>query len=100
MVSGGLGLILLAIGGVAVFRAQAATRRLARILAIEAQQESALLTQTLDQLNQHGIELQHTTAELAPRLQQWSTFFNSPVISAAMPWFLRRLFFRPLRRGA
>lgn len=49
-------------------------------------------------LNEHGFELQHTLDELGPKLETISVFLNQPLIGAALPWVLRRMFGRPYRR--
>jgi hypothetical protein len=49
-------------------------------------------------LNEHGFQLEHTIAELAPRLEQMAAFLRQPLVAASIPWILRRAFRRPFRR--
>lgn len=49
-------------------------------------------------LNEHGFALQHSAAELSPKLQQLSEFLAQPLVAAAIPWLLRRALGRPYRR--
>lgn len=51
-----------------------------------------------ERLNRHGFELQHTVDGLAPRLRAWTSVLRQHLLAAAIPWVLRRLLGRPLRR--
>ena len=49
-------------------------------------------------LNEHGFELEHTAADLAPKLQLMSAFMSRPLVAATIPWIIRRTLGRPYRR--
>jgi len=50
------------------------------------------------QLNEHGFELEHTAAELGPKVERIIGFLEQPLIGATLPWLLRRVVGRPYRR--
>jgi hypothetical protein len=80
------------------WRAQRAARAKASALAELAAEEAERLADLADRLNRHGFELQHTLEDLAPKVEAWSAFLNQPLVAATVPWALRRLLARPLRR--
>ena len=92
------GAVFLVVGGSTAWRAQRAARARVRALAELTAEEAERFADLADRLNRHGFELQHTFDELAPRLAAWSAFLRRPLVAAAMPWVLRRLLGRPLRR--
>ena len=95
---GAAGVVALGIGGTAAWRAQAAARSRARAMTEFAAEEADRLADLAERLNRHGFELQHTVDELAPRLRGWTSALRQPLLAAAIPWVLRRLLGRPLRR--
>ena len=95
---GAAGLVALGIGGTAAWRAQTAVRRRARALTEVAADEADRLADLAERLNRHGFELQHTVDDLAPKLAVWSLALRQPLVAASIPWVLRRLLGRPLRR--
>jgi hypothetical protein len=83
---------------VTTFRAyRKATNRGDELLAYAGEQAIELEKLTL-QLNQHGFELEHTMADVGPKLHTIAMFLEQPLVGASIPWLLRRLFFRPYRR--
>jgi len=67
-------------------------------LAAYANQEALELERLATRLNEHGFQLEHTLSELGPKLETLSVFLNQPLVGAALPWVLRRVFGRPYRR--
>jgi hypothetical protein len=86
------------VGGSAAWRAQRAARARARALSELAVEEAERLADLADRLNRHGFELQHTLEDLAPRVEAWSAVLRRPLVAATLPWVMRRLLGRPLRR--
>ena len=93
-----IGAVLLAAFGSAAWRAQRAVRSRARALAELAAEESERFADLADRLNRHGFELQHTLDDLGPKVEAWSAVLRRPLVAATIPWVLRRLLGRPLRR--
>jgi hypothetical protein len=56
------------------------------------------LERVASRLNEHGFALEHTASLLFPKLQRLAAILEQPLVAAALPWFLRRAFFRPYRR--
>ena len=50
------------------------------------------------QLNEHGFALEHTAAELFPKLERLSLILGQPLVAATIPWLIRRALGRPYRR--
>jgi hypothetical protein len=94
----GGGVVALGVGGTAAWRAQAALRRRARALSRLALDEGERLAELAERLNRHGFEFQHTMDDLAPKLAMLSHLVNQPLVAAAMPWVLRRVLGRSLKR--
>ncbi|HYM51312.1 MAG TPA: hypothetical protein VET65_12185 [Candidatus Limnocylindrales bacterium] len=92
------GALALAVGGVSVWRAQAAVRSRARTLSQMATEEGERLAEAAERLNRHGFEFQHTLDALAPRLAVLSGFMRQPLVAAATPWLIRRMLGRPLKK--
>ena len=82
----------------AVWRAARAARRRAFELAVYAAAEAEEMAVLAEHLNRNGFELRNTSQSLFPKVRQWQTVLSSPAVLAAMPWVLRRVFGRPLRR--
>jgi hypothetical protein len=97
-VATGIGLVALVVGGQAAWRAQRAVRRLAGELAAYGMAEADQIAVLSERLNHDGFTLQHTLEELAPRLETLALFLRRPLVAATLPWLLRRLLARPLRR--
>jgi len=93
------GLVALAVGGQAVFRSYRAARRQARIVAGYAANAAGPLEALAQRLNEHGFELQHSSAELFPKVRRLLALVNAPLVAAGLPWLVRRLLGRPLRRS-
>jgi hypothetical protein len=93
-----MGLVALAVGGQAAWRAQRAVRRLAGELTAYGMAEADQIAVLSERLNRDGFALQHTLEEMAPRLEALALFLQRPLVAASLPWLLRRLFARPLRR--
>ena len=74
-----------------------ASRR-ATELSTYALDEAVQLERLTAQLNEHGFQLEHTAAELGPKVEQIMLFLRQPLVGAALPWLLRRLMARPYRR--
>jgi hypothetical protein len=94
----GLGAILLVAAGLACWRASRAASRSASALSAYALEEASALQALAVRLNEHGFTLQHTSAELSPKLSELGGFLERPLVAASLPWLLRRLFGRPLKR--
>jgi hypothetical protein len=67
-------------------------------LSTYAADEALELERLTTQLNEHGFQLEHTAAELGPKLDQILLFLRQPLIGATLPWLLRRFMGRPYRR--
>jgi hypothetical protein len=67
-------------------------------LADYANAQALELERLTTRLNEHGFELEHTMAELGPRLQMIGVLLRQPLLAATLPWILRRVFGRPYRR--
>ncbi len=92
------GLIILASSGVSLWRALRAARRHGSAVSGYALGEAEQLGQIAQKLNDHGFALQHSASELLPKLRAVSEILQRPLLAAAIPWVLRRLFARPLRK--
>ena len=92
------GLVALVVGGQAVWRSARAARRRAFELSIYAAEQAEQFAVLADHLNRDGFELQHTADRLFPKIHEWQEVLGSPLVMASMPWILRRLLGRPLRR--
>lgn len=80
------------------WRAYRRATRLATELSIYLDSEAAEIERLSARLNEHGFELEHTMAELGPKLETLGIFLRQPLVAAAIPWVLRRLLGRPYRR--
>jgi hypothetical protein len=98
VVATGLGLIMLGAGGQAAWRAQRAVRRRAGELTAYGLEEADQMAVLADRLNRDGFVLQRTLTELAPRLEALAIFLQRPMVAASLPWLLRRMLGRPLKR--
>jgi hypothetical protein len=94
----GLGFVLLAAAGIACWRASRAVDRSVAALSSYAREEAVALQALAVRLNDHGFSLQRTSAELLPKLSELGAFLEQPLVAASLPWVLRRLFGRPLKR--
>jgi hypothetical protein len=94
----GVGIFALAWSGMTTWRAQAALRRQAATLSALAGEEGEQLQALAERLNRDGFELQHTLETLSPKVDLVMAVLRRPMVSAAIPWMLRRLAGRPLRR--
>lgn len=83
---------------VSVWRAYRAASRRATELSRYANEEATVLDGLTTRLNEHGFALQHSAAELFPKLRELAAFLEQPLIAAAIPWLLRRAMGRPYRR--
>lgn len=92
------GLIALVVGIQATWRSVRAARKRAHELAVYAADEAEQLAILAEHLNRNGFELRHTTANLFPKVKQWQAILASPLAAATIPWMLRRILGRPLRR--
>ena len=90
--------MLLASTALATWRAYRRVSRRRLELSTYASQQVIEIQQLTAQLNQHGFELEHTAAELGPRVERIMAFLEQPLIGATLPWLLRRLLSRPYRR--
>ena len=86
------------VGVQAAWRSARAARRRSFELAVYAATEAEEMAVLAEHLNRNGFELRNTSLSLFPKIRQWQTLLGSPAVLAAMPWVLRRLFGRPLRR--
>ncbi len=93
-----MGVVLLAAAGIACWRASRAVDRSAAALSSYAREEAAALQALAVQLNDHGFSLQRASAELFPKLSELGEFLDRPLVAASLPWVLRRLLGRPLKR--
>ena len=94
----GVGLIVLLVTLVRAWRAYRRASRRALELSAYAAAEAVEIERLSSQLNEHGFQLEHTAAELGPKVDQILLFLRQPLVGAAMPWLLRRLLARPYRR--
>ncbi|TMD04994.1 MAG: hypothetical protein E6J01_11375 [Chloroflexi bacterium] len=90
--------MVLVVGVQAVWRSARAARRRASELAVYAAAQAEEMAILAEHLNRNGFELRNTSQSLFPKIRQWQAVLGSPIVLAAMPWALRRLFGRPLRR--
>jgi hypothetical protein len=98
VVFSGVGLALLTAGIVSTWRAyRAATRRASELSAYTFEEASAI-AELSARLNAHGFDLEHTSAELFPKLARITSFLQRPLVAVAVPWLMRRAFARPYRR--
>ena len=63
-----------------------------------ALEEATELERLTARLNEHGFALEHTAAELFPKLERLSVFLGQPLVAATLPWLIRRALGRPYRR--
>lgn len=75
-----------------------AARRRAYQLRIYAADEAEQLAILAERLNRNAFELRDTGARLFPKVQEWQAVLASPLVAAMLPWILRRVLARPLRR--
>jgi hypothetical protein len=80
------------------WRAYRAASRRATDLSRYADEQARELERLANRLNQNGFALQHSAAELFPKLQGLAAFLERPLVAAAIPWLLRRALRRPYRR--
>jgi hypothetical protein len=90
--------VALVVGIQAVWRSARAARRRAFELSVYTAAQAEEMAVLAGHLNRNGFELANTSQRLFPKIRQWQTVLSSPLVLAAMPWALRRLFGRPLRR--
>lgn len=83
---------------VRAWRAYRRASRRAFELSAYASDEAAELDRLFAQLNEHGFQLEHTAAELGPKVDQILLFLRQPLVGATLPWLLRRIMARPYRR--
>ena len=81
-----------------MWRAYRRASRRAAELSAYAIEEATELEDLTAQLNEHGFALEHTAAELFPKLEALSAFLGRPLVAATIPWVLRRAMGRPYRR--
>ena len=91
-------MLALVIGAQAVWRSLRATRRRAYELTVYAADEAERLAILAEHLNRNVFELQHTSETLFPKVQAWQAMLGSPLLAVSLPWVLRRIRGRPLRR--
>jgi len=90
--------VLLIFATVSMWRAYRRASRRAAELSAYAIEEATELEDLTAQLNEHGFALEHTAAELFPKLEALSAFLGRPLVAATIPWVLRRAMGRPYRR--
>jgi len=90
--------VLLIFATVSTWRAYRRASRRATELSAYALEEATELERLTAQLNEHGFALEHTAAELFPKLERLSMFLGQPVVAATIPWLIRRALGRPYRR--
>ena len=90
--------MLLIFATVSMWRAYRRASRRAAELSAYAIEEATELEGLTAQLNEHGFALEHTAAELFPKLEALSAFLGQPLVAATIPWVLRRAMGRPYRR--
>ena len=89
---------MLILAVVSTWRAYRRASRRATELSAYALEEATELERLTAQLNEHGFALDHTAAELFPKLERLSMFLGQPLVAAAIPWLMRRALGRPYRR--
>ncbi|HEY9287706.1 MAG TPA: hypothetical protein VIT43_06765 [Candidatus Dormibacteraeota bacterium] len=89
---------MLIVNFVRAWRAYRRASRRAFELSAYAAEEALELERLFAQLNEHGFQLEHTAAEIGPKVDQILLFLRQPLMAAALPWFLRRILGRPYRR--
>jgi hypothetical protein len=94
----GVGLIVLIVAMVGTWRAYRRASRRADDLSTYAADEALQLERLTAQLNEHGIQLEQSSAELGPKVEQILLFVRQPLVAATLPWVLRRFMGRPYRR--
>ena len=90
--------MLLIFATVSTWRAYRRASRRATELSAYAMEEATELERLTAQLNEHGFALEHTSAELFPKLERLSVFLGQPLVAATIPWLIRRALGRPYRR--
>ena len=90
--------MLLIVATVSTWRVYRRASRRATELSAYALAEATELERLTIQLNEHGFALEHTAAELFPKLEMLSAFLGQPLVAATIPWLLRRALGRPYRR--
>jgi hypothetical protein len=90
--------VLLLVAIVSTWRAYRRASRRATELSAYALEEATELERLTAQLNEHGFALEHSAAELFPKLERLSVFLGQPLVAATIPWLIRRAFGRPYRR--
>jgi len=90
--------VLLIFATVSTWRAYRRASRRATELSAYAMEEATELERLTAQLNEHGFALEHTAAELFPKLERLSVFLGQPLVAATIPWLIRRSLGRPYRR--
>ena len=90
--------MLLVFAIVSTWRAYRRASRRATELSGYALEQATELERLTAQLNEHGFVLEHTAAELFPKLERLSVFLGQPLVAATIPWLIRRAFGRPYRR--
>jgi hypothetical protein len=90
--------VLLIFATVSTWRAYHRASRRATELSAYALVEATELERLTAQLNEHGFALEHTAAELFPKLETLSAFVGQPLVAATIPWLIRRALGRPYRR--
>ena len=90
--------MLLVFAIVSTWRAYRRASRRATELSAYALEEATALERLTAQLNEHGFALEHTAAELFPKLERLSLFLGQPLVAATIPWLIRRALGRPYRR--
>lgn len=90
--------MLLIFATVSTWRAYRRASRRATELSAYAMEEATELERLTAQLNEHGFALEHTAAELFPKLERLSVFLGQPLVAATIPWLIRRSLGRPYRR--
>jgi len=90
--------VLLLFAILSTWRAYRRASRRATELSAYALEEATELERLTAQLNEHGFDLEHSAAELFPKLERLSVFLGQPLVAATIPWLIRRAFGRPYRR--
>ena len=90
--------MLLVFAIASIVRAYHRTSRRATELSAYALEEATELERLTARLNEHGFALEHTAAELFPKLERLSVFLGQPLVAATLPWLIRRVLGRPYRR--
>jgi len=90
--------VLLIFATVRTWRAYRRASRRATALSAYVLAEATDLERLTVQLNEHGFALEHTAAELFPKLERFSLILGQPLVAATIPWLIRRALGRPYRR--